>query len=336
MQAQHRKRHFLLPLGILLLAWGAAEAGDWPRFRGPNGSGIATDKDVPVKWKADNILWKTPLSGVGHSSPVVSRGRVFLQLSSEDGAERWLLCLDAMNGKLLWKRGVTAKKAHTHPLNSLASSTPALCADKVFAVYWDGKDMHLSAYDFKGERRWDKNLGAFKSQHGVGHSPMLVDDKVIVANDQDGSAHLLAFHARTGEKAWETERKPFRACYSTPFLHVQPGGAKELIVASTAGVTGYNPADGKPNWWYTWSFPGMPPAHGCLTDRGQWSGLHQLRRRLRRAPSLRRQAWRQGRHHRQESGLGECQTPLWSLRAVPFGQGRSSLQRERLWVGRLS
>src|SRR5262249_49569608 len=88
--------------------------------------------------------------------------------------------------------------------------------------------------------------------------PMLIDGKVILANDQDGTSHLHAFDAKTGAKAWQTERRPYRACYSTPFIRTREDGVKELIVASTAGITGYEPDDGKANWWYTWSFAGMP------------------------------------------------------------------------------
>ena len=85
MQPRTRKRRFLFALGILLLASAPAVAGDWPRFRGPNGTGVAEDKDVPVKWTADDIVWKTAIPGVGHSSPIVSRDRVFLESASEDG-----------------------------------------------------------------------------------------------------------------------------------------------------------------------------------------------------------------------------------------------------------
>jgi outer membrane protein assembly factor BamB len=259
MQPRSCNRRFWLALVVLLPLCGLAAAGDWPRFRGPNGAGTAADKDVPVKWTSENVLWKTAIPGVGHSSPIVHSGRVFLQSASKDGKERWLICLDAATGEILWKTSSSGQSARKHPLNSLASSTPATDGQRVYAVFWDGKDIHLSAFDFKdGKPLWEKDLGSFKSQHGVGHSPMLIDGKVILANDQDGSSRLLALDAKSGDKVWEAERKPYRACYSTPFIHVKPDGGKELIVASTAGITSYNPADGKANWWYTWSFSGMP------------------------------------------------------------------------------
>jgi outer membrane protein assembly factor BamB len=259
MQPRSRNRRSWLAVLLVLSISGAAAAADWPRFRGPNGAGTAPDKDVPVKWNNDNVLWKTAIPGVGHSSPIVCRGRVFLQSASEDGKERWLIGLDSATGEILWKTPSSGRGARKHPLNSLASSTPATDGQRVYAVSWDGKDIHLGAFDFKdGKPIWEKNFGSFKSQHGVGHSPMLIDGKVILANDQDGSSHLLALEARSGDKVWDVERKPFRSCYSTPLIHLRPDGGKELIVASTAGITAYNPADGKVNWWYTWSFNGMP------------------------------------------------------------------------------
>jgi outer membrane protein assembly factor BamB len=259
MQPRLRCWRYWLALVIVLPACGLAGAGDWPRFRGPNGAGIAADKDVPVKWTEENILWKTPIAGVGHSSPIVCKGRVFLESASEDGGERCLLCLDAGKGEILWKTPSPGKSAKKHPLNSFASSTPASDGERVYAAFWDGRAIHLGAYGFKdGKPLWEKDLGSYTSQHGFGHSPMLVDGKVILANDQDGVSQLLAFDAASGDKLWQTERTPYRACYSTPLLHVKPDGGKELIVASTAGITSYNPPDGKANWWYTWRFPGMP------------------------------------------------------------------------------
>jgi outer membrane protein assembly factor BamB len=242
----------------LLLAAGLAGAGDWPRFRGPNGTGVADDKGVPVKWAAaDGVLWKTPIPGRGNSSPVVSGGRVFLQSASADGRERLLLCLDAGTGEILWTRAAPGGPARTHPRNTPASGTPAADGGRVFATSWDGKDLALLAYDFDGKLLWRRGLGPFASQHGAGHSPVVHDGKVILANDQDGSAALLAFDAKTGEPAWQAKRKAYRACYSTPFVR-EAGGGPELVVASTAGVTGYEPRTGAETWHCDWPSGARP------------------------------------------------------------------------------
>src|SRR3954447_24335493 len=91
-----------------------APAADWPRFRGPNGTGVAADATIPVAFKeGDGIQWKIPLPGKGNSSPVISRGKLFLQSASTNGSERMLLCLDAITGKTLWSRPSSGKMVKT-------------------------------------------------------------------------------------------------------------------------------------------------------------------------------------------------------------------------------
>jgi outer membrane protein assembly factor BamB len=249
----------LIALFFLVLLSCTAAAADWPRFRGPNGTGTADDKDVPVEWNAkEGILWKTPIPGRGNSSPVISRNRIFLQSASTDGKERMLYCLDASTGKILWSKDAPGAKATIHQKNTLASSTPAADGQRVYAVYWDGKDMSLFAYDYQGELLWKKDLGGLTSQHGAGCSPAVYDGKVFLNYDQDGAATLFAFEAKTGKKLWEAERKAFRACYSTPLILETKKGSFELIVSSTAGITSYDPEKGTENWNYVWSFSRMP------------------------------------------------------------------------------
>lgn len=255
----HRKA--LLKLGIFLLCYGSVAAGqpgaagDWPRFRGPNGTGIAADKDIPVQWaEKDGVLWKTALPGAGNSSPIVWGNRVFLQSAHAD-KDRLLLCLNAADGKILWSRAMPGSTAHMHKKNTPASSTPATDGERVYALFWSGTDLVLAAHDFEGKLAWKRELGTFASQHGAGASPIVCAGNVILNNDQDGTAALLAFDARTGKDAWRSPRTAFRACYSTPFQLEQPGAPPELIVASTAGIAGFNPRTGAENWHWSWTFP---------------------------------------------------------------------------------
>jgi outer membrane protein assembly factor BamB len=202
-------------------------------------------------------MWKAALEGAGNSSPIVCGGKVFLQKSSRDGGERSLICFDAADGRLVWSKAIPGKKAHTHPRNSLASGTPASDGKRVYLAAWDGKELILLAYDFNGQLAWQQDLGKFVSQHGPGHSPIVFGGRVYLTNDQDGSAALLAFDAETGKPAWQRERRAYRTCYSTPFVRVLPEGP-ELVVASTAGVTAYDPASGDVNWNCDWPFAGRP------------------------------------------------------------------------------
>jgi outer membrane protein assembly factor BamB len=250
-------------LGWVLAAWaatgwvGTAQAGNWPRFRGPNGTGLALDKGVPVEWSADKgVLWKTELPGQGNSSPVIWGNRLFTE--SATGKERFLLCVDVRDGKVLWSKAMAGGTTRKHPKNSFASSTPAVDGERVYAVFWDGSHVFVLACDLDGKSLWKRDLGSFRSQHGVGASPMIYRDKVFLNNDQDGASVLVALDAKTGNIAWQAKRRPFRACYSTPLILTYADGTPELIVASTAGITGYDPDRGGERWHWTWQFSNMP------------------------------------------------------------------------------
>jgi outer membrane protein assembly factor BamB len=243
---------------------GFVSASDWPRFRGPNGAGMSSDKDIPVQWTEANVLWKTAIPGIGHSSPIVWGDYVFLQSADAGGKERYLICLSAGDGKIRWTKPVPSSKAHTHARNTWASSTPATDGHLVYALFWDGQRIAIHAFDFQGNEMWKHELGSFTSQHGAGASPIVYEGKVYYPYDQDNDfwltpcSVLVALDAKTGKTVWEVQRKAFRACYSTPFILDSATFGPELIAVSTAGVTGYNPQTGKENWHWTWHFDRMP------------------------------------------------------------------------------
>ena len=236
-----------------------ALATDWPRFRGPNGTGVSADKNVPVEWTAKNIQWKVPLPGTGNSSPVVWGERLFVQSSAADGSERTLHCLNTADGKEVWKQSIRANKAKTHAKSSLASSTPATDGERIYVMFWDGDKTFLHAYDFDGNKAWDYDLGKYESQHGAGQSPIVHDGLVILANDHDSGAILVALHAKSGKLAWDAKRKHYKACYSGPFVIEADGKPTQLVVASTTCVTGYELKTGKVIWNYEWAFDTAEP-----------------------------------------------------------------------------
>jgi outer membrane protein assembly factor BamB len=228
-------------------------ASDWPRFRGPNGAGISADTGVPVEFgEKKNLHWKVEIPGAGNSSPIVSKQRIFLQTASDNGRERQLLCLDLASGNTLWSRTAPGGVVKTHLKNTMASSTAAADGLRVYVSFWDGRGLAVAAYDYGGKPLWSRDLGTFVSQHGAGHSPIVVGSKVIFAKDQDGSAEVVALDSASGEIAWKAERPAHRACYSTPFLLEQPGADPELLVTSTFGVTAYDPASGSELWKWDW------------------------------------------------------------------------------------
>lgn len=234
-----------------------ASAADWARFRGTGGSGTTADA-VPLKWDDTTTRWTAELPGPGMGSPIVAKGKVYLQSATADGTKRHLVCYDAASGRQDWVTTLPGQPAHIHAKNSLASSTPACDGERIYCVFWDGSGIALHAFTLRGKEQWSSRLGGFKSQHGAGASPMVTNGKVYVNYDQDGAAEVVAFDAKTGEKAWAASRKAFRACYSTPFLRPRADGGKaDLVVTSTAGLTGYDPDTGAVTWNWEWKFDGM-------------------------------------------------------------------------------
>src|SRR6516165_4421894 len=181
----YRTTHLVLLLAFTLFSQAEAApttdkaTANWPRFRGPNGVGVSADKDVPQKWDGkENVLWKTTLPGEGNSSPIVWGDRLFIQSATDK--QRLLLCVDVTSGEIIWQQAVPGKTSKKHPKNTLASSTPTTDGERVYAAFWDGSNLLLHAYDFKGNPLWSHDLGEYVSQHGVGQSPIVCGDKVIL------------------------------------------------------------------------------------------------------------------------------------------------------------
>jgi outer membrane protein assembly factor BamB len=250
---------------LLLLVAGLCSAGNWDRFRGPNGNGDGGDFTLPDTLTKDNVIWKIEVPGIGHSSPVIWGDKLFVQTSATDGSSRSLVCFNALTGEKLWSEGIKASSVTKgvggiHNLNSLASSTPATDGERVYTVFWDGKRLIAVAYTFAGKEVWKKDIGTFAGDHGFGGSPVVSDGRIFLNNDQgvkegDGTpSSLLALDAKSGEVLWKMPRKSFRACSSAPVVNDRPDGKKEVLVSSTAGLAGYDPATGKEIWSYTWSF----------------------------------------------------------------------------------
>src|SRR6187402_2375244 len=153
-----------------LLTVSVCLAEDWPGWRGPRGDGTSTEKQVPVQWdaaKAEGMVWKTPIPGDGHSSPIVLGKRIFVSTALLDSKERVLLCLDRDSGKELWRRTVvTSDLERKHRENSYASSTPATDGERVYISYLDGLDAVVAAYDLNGNQQWLVRPGRFTSVHG--------------------------------------------------------------------------------------------------------------------------------------------------------------------------
>jgi outer membrane protein assembly factor BamB len=241
-------RSFFSALSLLLVV-GAAIAEDWPGWRGPRSDGTVTESGFPLTWsQTENVKWKTELPATGHSSPAVSKGKVFVAGCIESEKKRVLYCLDRANGKILWERcAVVSDLEKKHNENSWASSTPAVDGERVYITFFDNPQMRVYCYDYQGNLLWEKNPGEFHSVHGFCSPPMLHKDLVIVNGDQDAKAFIVALDKLTGREVWRTDRPNRTRSYCPPVV-IDVDGKKQLVLTGSKCVASYDPDTGKQNW----------------------------------------------------------------------------------------
>ncbi len=227
-----------------------AYAGNWPQFRGPDGTGVSSEKNIPVTWSPGDYQWDVAIEGVGHAAPVIWDDSVFVTSAEDSGAIRHLVCLDAKSGQKRWTRSIGMNRSKKHEKSSWASSTPATDGERVYSAFADKENYLVDAYNFDGELVWRRNLGAFESQHGLGVSLLVFEDTLIVPNDQDGPSFITALDRKTGKTKWVSAGRSFReASYSTPIIVREKGQPAQLICPSGAmGITGLDPHTGTLNW----------------------------------------------------------------------------------------
>ena len=222
---------------------------DWPCWRGPRGDGNSIEKNLPTRWsRTENIQWKVPIPGKGHSSPIVSGDRIFVTTCIEDKTQRVLLCLDRNTGETLWERVVlTAPLERRHNLNSCASSTPATDGKHVWTTFLDAPRMRVYCHDLQGNPVWERSPGEFHSVHGFCSSVILHGGKVIINGDQDAEAYIVAFDKTTGDEKWRIPRPNKMRSYCVPAIF-HAGGRTQMVLSGSICVASYDPETGK-QWW---------------------------------------------------------------------------------------
>jgi len=219
---------------------------DWSQFRGPNGTGVSETKGLPTEFgPTKNVVWKTPLPP-GHSSPVLTRDRIFL--TAHDKEKLFVICLDRQTGKILWqKEAPRAQAGRLQNVNGPASPSPVTDGTNVYVFF---QDFGMISYDRVGRERWKLPLGPFNMFYGFGASPILVDDKVILPIDQDNpSSYMVAVNKDSGKVLWKIDRPIVISGYSTPIVYKPADGPKQIIVPESFQLSAYSVADGKRVWW---------------------------------------------------------------------------------------
>ena len=249
----------IISLAVCFLSVASAE--NWPGFRGPTRQGVSSETNLPLQWsQGSNVLWKTPTTGSAWSSPIVWGDRIFLTTAEDGGSSCHVLSLDARTGKVVWDKHVFDQQTLTkRRQNSYASPTPVTDGNSVFAVFADGS---IVALDFDGNVLWRNRNFEFFSEHGLGASPILHKNLLIMAFDPSSrtgreqkigwkvpweGAAIWALEKETGELVWEARRGPSRLAHVTPNL-MQVEGKVQLISAAGDVIQGFDPDSGDRLW----------------------------------------------------------------------------------------
>jgi outer membrane protein assembly factor BamB len=244
----------LIRLALLALAT-PAWAGDWPQWRGPEGTGRSAETGLPVRWSPrENLAWKLPLPERSGSTPIVSGDRVFLSVASGEHLELW--CVDRAQGTLAWKRSLGGGNVSPRKHN-MSSPSPVTDGKTVWVMTGTGI---LKAFDFQGTERWSRDIprdyGPFGLLWGYSSSPLLHQGalyvQVLHGMNTDAPSYLLRIDGATGKTVWRVERRSDAVqespdAYTTPVL-AGSGAAAVLLVSGGDCVTGHDLATGKELW----------------------------------------------------------------------------------------
>ena len=259
-------------LAFVMLAVSAAQAGDWPQWRGPYFNGSTDEKNLPSNWsQTEGIAWSVDLPGSSAATPIIWADRVFL--AGVDSERRVLLamCFDRTNGKLLWQHDVAEGISRDRRSTFAASS--AVTDGKIVVFFYASGD--LVCFDVNGNRQWKRNIqddyGEFAFQWTFASSPTLFGGKLYIQvlqrdvparghgmKDRVNESYILAVEPGTGKTLWRQirpskARAESREAFTTP-IPSTINGRQQLLVIGGDALTGHDLETGKELWrWGTWN-----------------------------------------------------------------------------------
>lgn len=223
---------------------------DWPWWRGPQGNGIAESHQTPpIEFgETQNVLWKVPLAGRGHGSPIVVGSRVFITAADEEQQVQSLICLDRQTGKPQWTtevhRGNFIKGGHLK--SSHASSTPACDGERVFVNFINRDAVYTTAISVEGKQLWQTKISDYVIHQGYGSSPVIYGPLVIVMADNKGGGAIAGLDRTNGKVVWRQERPKLPNYPSPALLHI--AGRDQVLLTGCDLVTSFDPLTGKKIW----------------------------------------------------------------------------------------
>jgi outer membrane protein assembly factor BamB len=220
-----------------------ASAADWPNFAVHPPPELRSPPHRCRRTSAGKTSLKTELPP-GHSSPAIVGNKIFLTAVREK--ERLeTIALDRASGKIVWRSTAPHKSLEKiHSIGSYAQPSPAVDEERVVTMFGSSG---LYCYDHAGKQLWHVAMGPFNDEFGAAASPVIADDRVLVAQDHDTGSFLAAYDKRTGQELWRTDRGEFSRGYCTPVVWTVDG-QKQVVVSGTLRVDSYDWNTGVELW----------------------------------------------------------------------------------------
>ena len=240
----------------------------WPAWRGPTLDGhAAATADPPIEWsESKNVKWKTPLPGLGSSTPSVWGNKIILTTAvptgrkieprgkDPQGNERpteyhqlLVMAFDLETGKEIWKTIVAEAVPHTvhHPTGSFAAASTVTDGEKIFAFFGS---LGLFGLDMDGNKLWKYELPIMQTlaNFGEGASPVLKNNVVVVPWDSEGQSFIAGVDASTGKEIWKTNRQS-NSSWTTPLV-VKDGDKHVVVFSGSTHTRAYDVQTGKEVW----------------------------------------------------------------------------------------
>lgn len=231
---------------------------NWPDWRGPTGDGRSDATDLPLNWsEAENIVWKTRIHDLGHSTPVVWGDQVWLTTATKDGRTLYAVCIDLNTGGVVHDVEVfhTNQPQRIHPNNSYA--TPSVVVEEGRAYVHFGTFGTACLDSETGKVLWRRTDLNCNHLMGPVSSPVLFDNLLIVHLEGTDVQFIAALDKKTGNTVWRTARPQelyghvepvfLRKAFHTPVI-VEVDGQTQLVSNGALLVTGHKPQTGKELW----------------------------------------------------------------------------------------
>ena len=239
-----RQSTAVLMLALATLVASGVSAADWPRFRGPNGAGVADGPALPSSLEPAGAVWKVAVPR-GYSSPILFGDRLYL--TAFDDTDLHVLCLSRADGRELWRRKAPRPRVEKVDKRNTPASPSAAVDDARVVVFF--ADYGLVAYDHAGQELWRTPLGPFDNVYGMGASPILAGGLVLLSCDQSRGSFVAAFDAKTGRERWRTPRPEALSGHATPVVLSRPGAPDQLIVPGSFRLDAYDIRTGAVVWY---------------------------------------------------------------------------------------